>query len=99
MVQMREAVSFRNHLCISFELLSINLYDYIKANSFKGSSLRLIRCAALCHDMLCCAVLCCAVHAVVFTLCCSRCAALCCAVLFYDVLRCATLCSAVWSCQ
>lgn len=47
MVQMREAVSFRNHLCISFELLSINLYDYIKANSFKGSSLRLIRSALL----------------------------------------------------
>ena len=46
-VQMREAVSFRNHLCISFELLSINLYDYIKANSFKGSSLRLIRSATL----------------------------------------------------
>lgn len=44
-VQMREAVPFRNHLCISFELLSINLYDYIKANSFKGSSLRLIRSA------------------------------------------------------
>ena len=45
-VHMREAVPFRNHLCISFELLSINLYDYIKANQFKGSSLRLIRSAS-----------------------------------------------------
>ncbi|KAL3143162.1 hypothetical protein ABBQ38_002022 [Trebouxia sp. C0009 RCD-2024] len=42
-VHMHESLSFRSHLCISFELLSINLYDYIKANNFRGSSLRLIR--------------------------------------------------------
>lgn len=52
MVHMREAVPFRNHLCISFELLSINLYDYIKANQFKGSSLRLIRSAFTHPDFL-----------------------------------------------
>eukprot|EP00736_Rhodelphis_marinus_P001475 Rmarinus@m.28030 len=34
---------FRNHLCISFELLSINLYELIKNNQFQGLSLGLIR--------------------------------------------------------
>ncbi|UZJ56630.1 hypothetical protein CBS101457_005950 [Exobasidium rhododendri] len=34
---------FRNHLCISMELLSINLYELIKANSFVGFSTKLIR--------------------------------------------------------
>ena len=34
---------FRNHLCITFELLSINLYEFIKNNNFQGLSLALIR--------------------------------------------------------
>merc|ERR1719355_439189 len=34
---------FRNHLCITFELLSINLYEFIKNNNFRGVSLGLIR--------------------------------------------------------
>lgn len=34
---------FRNHLCITFEPLSINLYEFIKNNNFKGVSLGLIR--------------------------------------------------------
>jgi hypothetical protein len=34
---------FRNHLCITFEPLSINLYEFIKNNGFKGVSLALIR--------------------------------------------------------
>ncbi|GLI61096.1 hypothetical protein VaNZ11_003376, partial [Volvox africanus] len=34
---------FRNHLCINFELLSINLYDFIKQNNFMGLNLGLIR--------------------------------------------------------
>merc|ERR1719379_600627 len=34
---------FRNHLCITFELLSINLYEFIKNNNFQGVSLGLIR--------------------------------------------------------
>ena len=33
----------RNHLCITFELLSINLYEFIKNNNFQGVSLGLIR--------------------------------------------------------
>ena len=34
---------FRNHVCLTFPLASINLYDLIKRNHFKGLSLRLIR--------------------------------------------------------
>ena len=34
---------FRNHLCIATELLSINLYEFIKSNSFQGFSLGLIK--------------------------------------------------------
>ncbi|EPZ36343.1 Protein kinase, catalytic domain-containing protein, partial [Rozella allomycis CSF55] len=33
---------FRNHLCISFELLSINLYEFIKLNNFYGVSVSLV---------------------------------------------------------
>lgn len=35
--------SFREHLCISTELLGINLYELLKFNKFKGLDLRLIR--------------------------------------------------------
>jgi serine/threonine protein kinase len=34
---------FRSHLCITFEPLSLNLYEFIKNNGFKGVSLALIR--------------------------------------------------------
>jgi len=43
MVRMEEYFYFRNHLCITFELLSINLYEFIKNNNFQGVSLGLIR--------------------------------------------------------
>ena len=39
----QEHFTFRNHLCISFELLSINLYELIKQNNFIGLSLGLIK--------------------------------------------------------
>jgi len=42
-VHMHEYFYFRNHLCISFEVLSINLYELIKNNNFQGLSLGLIR--------------------------------------------------------
>ena len=42
-VRMLDYFYFRNHLCISFELLSINLYEFIKNNNFQGLSLGLIR--------------------------------------------------------
>lgn len=40
---MTEYFYFRNHLCIAFELLSLNLYDFVKSNNFQGLSLGLIR--------------------------------------------------------
>ena len=40
---MTEHFYFRGHLCIATELLSINLYELIKANSFVGFSTGLIR--------------------------------------------------------
>lgn len=43
LVHMNEYFYFRNHLCISFEELSINLYEFIKNNNFQGLSLGLIK--------------------------------------------------------
>ena len=34
-VQTRSHFYFRSHLCIAFELLSINLYEFIKNNNFQ----------------------------------------------------------------
>ncbi|XP_046401485.1 dual specificity tyrosine-phosphorylation-regulated kinase 4-like isoform X2 [Ischnura elegans] len=42
-VHMTEYFYFRNHLCISFELMSLNLYELIKKNNYQGFSLGLIR--------------------------------------------------------
>lgn len=42
-IQMTDHFYFRNHLCIAFELLSMNLYEFIKSNHFQGFSLSLIR--------------------------------------------------------
>jgi dual specificity tyrosine-phosphorylation-regulated kinase 2/3/4 len=38
-VYMRDYFYFRNHMCITFELLCINLYEFIKNNKFQGLSL------------------------------------------------------------
>ncbi|ORZ11185.1 kinase-like domain-containing protein [Absidia repens] len=42
-VRMVDHFEFRNHLCIVFECLSINLYEFIKSNQFQGFSMGLIR--------------------------------------------------------
>ncbi|WFD20665.1 hypothetical protein MCAP1_002914 [Malassezia caprae] len=42
-VHMSDSFTFRHHLCVTMELLSINLYELIKANSFEGFSTTLIR--------------------------------------------------------
>lgn len=42
-IHIQEHFMFRNHLCITFELLSINLYEFIKQNNFVGLSISLIR--------------------------------------------------------
>ncbi|XP_064198967.1 dual specificity tyrosine-phosphorylation-regulated kinase 4 isoform X1 [Anguilla rostrata] len=51
-IHMKEHFYFRNHLCISFELLGVNLYELIKKNNFQGFSVGLIRRFA--HALLKC---------------------------------------------
>ncbi|XP_060635546.2 dual specificity tyrosine-phosphorylation-regulated kinase 4 [Anolis sagrei] len=55
-VHMKEYFYFRNHFCISFELLGINLYELIKKNNFQGFTLGLIRrftqCVLRCLQLL-----------------------------------------------
>ncbi|KTF77389.1 hypothetical protein cypCar_00004617 [Cyprinus carpio] len=51
-IHMKEYFYFRNHLCITFELLGANLYELIKKNNFQGFSLGLIRRFA--HSLLKC---------------------------------------------
>lgn len=51
-IHMYESFTFRNHICITFELLSMNLYELIKKNKFSGFSLQLVRKFA--HSILQC---------------------------------------------
>jgi dual specificity tyrosine-phosphorylation-regulated kinase 2/3/4 len=51
-IHMFEHFTFRNHICITFELLSMNLYELIKKNKFQGFSLQLVRKFA--HSILQC---------------------------------------------
>ncbi|KAJ8265129.1 hypothetical protein COCON_G00142280 [Conger conger] len=46
-VHMLESFTFRGHICMTFELLSMNLYELIKRNKFQGFSLPLVRKFAL----------------------------------------------------
>ncbi|KAH6891349.1 hypothetical protein B0T10DRAFT_309999 [Thelonectria olida] len=43
MVNFVQSFYFRGHLCISTELLDMNLYELIKAHAFRGFSIRIIR--------------------------------------------------------
>jgi dual specificity tyrosine-phosphorylation-regulated kinase 2/3/4 len=47
LVRMLQCFEFRGHLFISFELLSINLYQFLKKVNFKGINLNLIKRIAL----------------------------------------------------
>lgn len=51
-IHMYDYFTFRNHMCITFELLNINLYELIKKNGFNGFSLQLVRKFA--HSLLQC---------------------------------------------
>jgi len=51
-IHMFDNFNFRSHTCITFELLSINLYELIKKNKFQGFSLQLVRKFA--HSLLQC---------------------------------------------
>ncbi|XP_037551949.1 dual specificity tyrosine-phosphorylation-regulated kinase 2 [Nematolebias whitei] len=51
-IHMLEHFTFRSHICMTFELLSMNLYELIKKNKFQGFSLPLVRKFA--HSILQC---------------------------------------------
>lgn len=51
-IHMFDSFTFRNHMCITFELLSINLYELIKKNKFQGFSMQLVKKFA--HSLLQC---------------------------------------------
>ncbi|XP_061085693.1 dual specificity tyrosine-phosphorylation-regulated kinase 2 [Conger conger] len=51
-IHMLESFTFRSHICMTFELLSMNLYELIKKNKFQGFSLPLVRKFA--HSILQC---------------------------------------------
>ena len=55
-IHMFDHFQFRGHVCLTFELLSVNLYELTKKNNFKGFSLSLVRKFALsilqCLDLL-----------------------------------------------
>jgi len=42
-VRMLSTFVYKNHLCIVFEMLSVNLYELIKQNGFRGLSTNLVR--------------------------------------------------------
>ncbi|PAA83335.1 hypothetical protein BOX15_Mlig032701g2 [Macrostomum lignano] len=52
LVHVIDNFTFRNHVCITFELLSMNLYELIRKNKFQGFSLHLVRKFA--HSILQC---------------------------------------------
>jgi len=45
-IRMKNYFLFRKHVCITFELVSVNLYEFLRLNHFQGLSLSLIRCFA-----------------------------------------------------
>ncbi|TGZ81696.1 hypothetical protein EX30DRAFT_348499 [Ascodesmis nigricans] len=55
LINFTDSFHFRGHLCISTELLGMNLYEFIKSNDFKGFSLKMIR--RFTKQMLSCLVL------------------------------------------
>ncbi|KAI7831761.1 hypothetical protein BC939DRAFT_149344 [Gamsiella multidivaricata] len=42
-LRLRDTFIHRRHLCLAFELLSVNLYELIKQNQFRGLSMSLVR--------------------------------------------------------
>ncbi|KAG1140952.1 hypothetical protein G6F37_004251 [Rhizopus arrhizus] len=42
-IRVLDDFQFRGHLCIAFECLSMNLYEFIKSNHFQGFSINLIK--------------------------------------------------------
>uniref|UniRef100_A0A8C4QHD5 dual-specificity kinase n=1 Tax=Eptatretus burgeri TaxID=7764 RepID=A0A8C4QHD5_EPTBU len=51
-IHLLDSFTFRGHVCMTFELLSMNLYELVKKNKFQGFSLALVRKFA--HSILMC---------------------------------------------
>lgn len=51
-IHMYNSFTFRSHMCITFELLSINMYELIRRSKFQGFSLTLVR--KFSHSLLQC---------------------------------------------
>jgi len=45
-VRLLDHFTFRNHVCMAFELLDLSLYDYLKQNRFKGFPMMWVRTVA-----------------------------------------------------
>lgn len=43
LVRLLQCFEFRGHLCITYELLSMNLYQFLRKNDFRGLNLNLIK--------------------------------------------------------
>ena len=43
LLRLKDTFIHRQHLCLVFELLSVNLYELIKQNQFRGLSTTLVR--------------------------------------------------------
>lgn len=43
LLRLRDTFIHKKHLCLVFELLSVNLYELIKQNHFRGLSTNLVR--------------------------------------------------------
>ncbi|EDV19222.1 uncharacterized protein TRIADDRAFT_33914, partial [Trichoplax adhaerens] len=46
-IHMKEYFFFRKHVCITFELLGMNLYEMIQKNNFRGFSMEVVRRLAI----------------------------------------------------
>lgn len=46
-IKIRDYFIFRNQICISFEIMDMNLYDVIKGRNFRGMKVKYIRRIAL----------------------------------------------------
>ena len=42
-IRMKNYMVFRKHICMTFELLSLNLYEFLQVNNFQGVSIALVR--------------------------------------------------------
>lgn len=42
-IHVLDSFTFRNHVCLTFDLMGVNLYEYLKANNYQGFDTDLLR--------------------------------------------------------